>query len=615
MNNHGNHHLKNHVTEFTHLSSFELLVLLGCIFSALLMFFRAFLGTELTDEAYYVSDAIAMIHGNTPYSLNNFSYGTGSAFLMIPPIFVYELIYPNHEGLLLFTRICFVSFRLICSISIYFLLKKHVKRSNAMLFSACHLTLNTVIVNYSYNTVPAVLFPLIAVILYDSIEEGERVKRFKLFVAGFLCGISVFANLGYASSVIFFIFLIIFRSRKTTRFSNILWFAIGGLIEIAVVFIPIACQEGIKALWNGIYSMFHSGFVSGPSRGLGRKAKAIVLIKQSWHMPLVFAIIVQGFYAFLTIPTGKRINTEDYDKIIYFGVACTICVYFLHFFINGGTMDRLCQMGILATILATIVFFSFGVHRINSLFWYLCIYPVIYVILELLAVSSNDTTFRFWACLPVLYALLLFLRERGTNYTRALALIGILSVILLQGYVSFRYPYRDAGIRLLTVRVESGVYKGIFTTAERAKDLPEMEEYINSKVMQDDYVAFRDNVPCGYLMLHQGEMCDLTTWDVLQYTYKKNYPSKLFDYYKRRNAIPTCIIYLDYGRDATLSAFDEDFRYNDFVNSYYIKEEDIILSGTFKRAVVFRYVGGFDGDFDYWIDTYNTIPKEASDLG
>ena len=93
-----------------HLGLFESIIVLGCILTAIAMFIRVFYGTELTDEAYYVSDALTMMHGNVYYAYNNYSYGTGGVFMMIPFLFLYELFVPNDAGIFLYTRICFILF-------------------------------------------------------------------------------------------------------------------------------------------------------------------------------------------------------------------------------------------------------------------------------------------------------------------------------------------------------------------------------------------------------------------------------------------------------------------------------------------------------------------------
>ena len=123
-----------------HLTIYEAVIAVGCILSAIIMIIRVFYGTELTDEAFYVSDALTMMHGNVYYAYNNYSYGTGGVFLMIPLLFIYELFVPNNAGVFLYTRICYMIFWYTVSILGYRILKKDFKKSSALLVTGFMIT-------------------------------------------------------------------------------------------------------------------------------------------------------------------------------------------------------------------------------------------------------------------------------------------------------------------------------------------------------------------------------------------------------------------------------------------------------------------------------------------
>lgn len=114
------------------LSILELVAVIGCGCITALMIYRAFFGTALVDEAYYVSDALAMMHGNLPYAYNWFA-GCGMDFLLIPFLFVYECFVPDLEGVFLFSRICFVFFRLAILGYSFTVFRKHLKKIHGLL--------------------------------------------------------------------------------------------------------------------------------------------------------------------------------------------------------------------------------------------------------------------------------------------------------------------------------------------------------------------------------------------------------------------------------------------------------------------------------------------------
>ena len=86
-----------------------ILIAAGCFLSVLLVYIRAFLGTESTDEAYYVADALGVLNGNIPYAYNNSFLGIGFTFLEIPFLLFFKLFVPDGEGVFLFSRLCFLS--------------------------------------------------------------------------------------------------------------------------------------------------------------------------------------------------------------------------------------------------------------------------------------------------------------------------------------------------------------------------------------------------------------------------------------------------------------------------------------------------------------------------
>ena len=588
-------------------SAFEYLLLLGCVFSAVLMLIRTFFGIEITDEAYYISDALGMIHGNLPYALDNFSQATGCAFLAIPPLWLYEKIVPDREGVVLFIRLCYVVFHLVCIFICYLCLRPHVRRDSALLFCGCLIPfVVTGIFNYSYNTVPADLSVMTSLIVYHAVEGQPRRKKLLLFLAGFLIAIAVFANPGYAAGVILLSLLILIRSKK--KLADLLWYFAGGITEIFVVFVPILLQSGFETLKNGIEPMFFSKFITGGVLSVSdNSVKFMTIWQPAKRILLIFAVMIVltlGTYAVLAKKKGRPF---DVGQALLSGLSLGICAYLAYLILRFPGKNAVLYLGVAAAVSLLVVLFSWQFKKL-PLFVYVAVTPVVFTVLEVLIVGSGNAVIRFWASLPALFAVLLLLLEDKKGFSRVLVIGCAVVCILLQGYTDYRYIYRETGLKQLTCRVDEGVYKGLYTTPDKASDVIELERYLNTVVSGSDRYAYRDNSPCGYLMTHGGDMCDATAWDKMQYSYGRNYPSSLFDYYLRRDAIPDVIVYLDFGRDPNLSIEDESFRYNDFVHAYYTLTDDVRLNETFKHVMVYRYAGGFDGDYRYWIDTYNTIP-------
>ena len=579
----------------------EIIVISGCIFIFIMMLLRVFYGTEITDEAYYISDAIQIMKGNIPYAYNNYSYGTGSAFLIIPFLFVYSLIVPNNEGVFLYTRICYMLFWMVCLWLGYRILRKDYKKKNALLVMAFLIlyTAGAGIYNFSYNTIPAVLTYISALSIYDALEHKNRWSRIKFVISGFVLGIAFFAHPGYALAIVILGMLVIIRSKGIReKLINIGCCFMGGIIEVLIIFIPIIAQTGSETLYKGIDMMFHP-YPSSPMSDVTIESKISAIVTAfKPYIILIVSIFAITFVLLLWFIKKKKITIEKGVEI-----SLSIATIFLVSYVSAksmGSPNLNWQFGMGGFVIA-IAMIILGIARKFILYWYMAIYPAVFSVAQIIKVDSSVSTFRFNAAVPILAVVLLILLESKSMLARWITTCSVVICILAIGYSDYNYVYRDDVIWKCNYMVESGVYKGIFTTKERARDLPELEEYLNSIVDEEEQYAFRDNVPAAYLMMHKGRMIDKATWDCLNYSYEKNAPATLYAYYERRGDFPRKYIYIDYGRDEKLSCQDENFKFNEFINSYYKKTADFMLNETFYHIVVYEYNGGFDGNFDYWI--------------
>lgn len=588
--------------------AYDWLVFAGCALSVIMMYARVFFGTEITDEAYYIADALGMLNGNVPFVFNNASKITGSFFLLIPQLFIYRLFVPDCEGVFLFTRLSFVTFRLIILFVIYLIIRKSAKRSHALLLIGLMIPCyGGGIQNYSYNTVPFWLCLLTAFILYDAIEQNAKHAQLEIIISGFLSAVTCIANPGYGMAVIVFLAIIFLRIKeKKVRCRYLLEYLAGALLGGFIVFLPIIFLTSIQELWYGLYRLYIEPFPVKP------------LVYKDWHgiilelkeytkvIGIVFVatwILVYMFSKRYICENEKRLSDRECALLaVTSGILADILCIFLKF----GTDLLVCILGFLA-LLSLIPFCILKLYKGNSLFYYIGVYPILYSIAEIILVASGAGIGRFYYSFPVLIIIFMVLLDSKSELIRVVTTISIVVCILQIGFADFKHIYRDDGITALDYKVENGVYKGVYTSASRLNDLPELEAYLNSVIEEDEIYAFRDNVPGAYLMMHHGIECEISTWDIMQYSYGRNTPAIVFDYYKRRNMIPDKIVYIDYGRDANLSIEDANFRYNDFVNEYYDLVEDIRLNDTFYHVMVFKNNGSFDGNYDYWINTYYEI--------
>ena len=584
-------------------------VICGVALAIVLMYVRAFLGTELTDEAYYVSEAKEILNGNVPFAYNFSSKCIGFAFLLVVLIALYGCFVPSLAGVFLFIRLCFVTYKVLVWAVAYSVLKKKLRHSHALLISALIIPLNGPILNFSYNTIPELTFFMVGCLLYDVIEQDAPKKRLRLIVSGFLTGIACFANPGWSVALIIFSALIVIRVKgKKEKLASLLCYLGSVFAVVLLVFIPICLRTSFSECFYGFYRLFIHPL---PSKPLNPNKSWRTVLASFFHTSVQWTVIFVLSFSIiylLLLKYGKEPKNKETKR--QYAIIAISCGFFLHslyliFRYNAYLSSSFGgEYRGYITFCYLMVFLIAGAFRNEKIVWYSGSYQVTYAIAAILLVSANASIYRFINTYTVIIPILYVLIKNRSVLVRGMAIILTVAVTGSLLYANYNRIYRDVPVSEMTCRVQSGVYKGLYTSPTRARDLPAMEQYLNSVIGEHESYSFRDNSPFAYLMTHKGQVCDLQTWDSLQYFCKKNSPEVLYDYYRVRDMIPDKIIYIQRSSEADqiLSAQDSEWKYTKWVESYYDLVERVELNDTFPLILVYQYNGTFDGDYQRWID-------------
>ncbi len=570
---------------------------LVCALDIIFSLFRIIWGIDLTDESFYIADSVAMIRGNVPYSYCNFSYTTGFPFFAIPLIYLYGRIVPNLKGIILFTRICYVA---VWSIVLFIFCNMICKQKDnyykrllfILLIFYCTSANMANVYNFSYNTIPSVFLLLAFALLYDIFENDGEFIRGKLFLSGFLFALVILANPGYGLASIVLMIILLVRSKGITKLTNMIFCGMGALMQILFAFVPIISQTGLEKLCMGLSLFFNPTTSSGSESETATVAVPYYLMRLFWfvsnHRWLILSSIGIIISSLALVLLLERTN-DGFDikaacpRIVAISTGFLTLVGTYETFRHKADNYMYGIMGV-AIVVAMMLFGQFNKHTV---LYYFGIYPIIIAVAEMMFVDSVYDE-RFSIAFPALaiciYSLLL--NDSRLSKWIGVLCIGVISVSML--IVSFLNIRRDAPIEKLNSIVTEGVYAGLITTGERAEALPELEEYLNDHIGEDEYYELHDYASFGYLMTHTGHMCSRTTLDSNQYAYGINNPHELYKYYDRRGRIPDKLIYIDWGDTERLSIDDDSILFNEFVNNYYVRISDEYLNSLFKRIIIYK---------------------------
>ena len=160
------------------------LILYGILFLALL--YRSFLSVELTDEVHGIASIYNIYLGKKPF-MTSWDYHTG--WCLLAPLFsLFHMVSPEFEGIVLFFRIVYLLFTVVCAGIISWMLYR--KEQNPWIWyfvfpAICFVP--TSIFQISYNSLTVYLLMLAAVILITS--EAGKTEWVRYLCLGILMGI------------------------------------------------------------------------------------------------------------------------------------------------------------------------------------------------------------------------------------------------------------------------------------------------------------------------------------------------------------------------------------------------------------------------------------------
>lgn len=552
-----------------------ILLLAGIIILQILMLLRCFYDIETLDEAYYLAETRLVLNGAVPYAFNNQS-SSGFTFLILPFLKVYQLICPALEGVFLYMRICFWAWRLILWIITYIVLKKHFAKDRLLLAILILTPFWGIFVPaFSYNTISMWLIFLVGVINIAALNEHEQKNIYlDAVISGILMALAVFAHPAQALNVFLVGVLLLYYTKKK-KIQTIILYALSGISVVGVV-LCIAMQAGTDHLMNGLEIIFGGEPALAP---VPIAAAIKHLLSQMKTMIIVMLVSIVICYLFCYFFKKDGLEHEKGKYYIINGLAAGTIVNLIISLVRDSADSYIGGSSILLSI-GTVAFMwllGFSIISMKTqdrlLYWFIMIPPLLLFVINGFF-AWCDIYLRMSEFIFVLFGVILILpdyiqsdnlKHRVFHYGYYIIVFGTVFLLLKS---DFGYVYLGEQWNKCTTQIESGIYKGMFTTKEKNKDITELEKYIHEITESDERILFRDIAPMAYLM-SDGIACTPTAWDTIQYMFGGKDDRVMQLYFKNIDAVPDKIIYIDTEFVEGLSIESDDFPFNQFVNDNY----------------------------------------------
>lgn len=522
--------------------------------------YRLFFGVELTDETFYAGIANRIYLGNVPL-YDMWEQAQTSSLVIYPFLFLFRKITGSIDGIQLFVRLLYLGFAILSSIPFYLVIKKigrgiaGIAPLFALLF-VCYAPFS--IYSVSYNTLLNAAMMACCSLVYLAFES-ERNRKKLLFGAGAIIAFGAFV---YPTCILFcallggYLFIIYWRRSDIKQsFHIVKWFVFGGgctcflILGLLTVFVtPTAMLHGIQ------------GILSDPAYAIGGgKSLLMNLFNKIWEL-LVYVFISFRMWIVVAVFVLVCFLKRKYPRIKYIMIVMP-CVIFVLVCIptlfqgNGG----LSLTGFAESIFCLMPFIYFLSDKTRTVckkiiisFWI----PALLVFCNVALSSAGEVVQTGHSLITgamgvvVIYVLVINEVSRardekkqviGRNVASYLSICCFICIFIGAFYL---YTYRDARPWNAPVRMESGPYKGLYTTAERKKELYHVETMLKEIEEKEKSILILHKAVWWYGYLDM-KPATATIWGINGKRYPNN-EEFMLEYYKEESFLPDKVVVADY---------------------------------------------------------------------
>lgn len=532
--------------------------------------YRVYFGIDFTDEGWYVAEPYVVAKGAVPIA-NLWNQSPGFAVPLAVLFKTYLIINKGTEGIILFSRLLYVVWLLGIGVLYVVLIPRtrEAGKFNPIIVLMVFSTVCYSLFDINYNTI-GLVYLLLACLLVLNDTKSLKWKTIQCLAGGVIMARAFIATPALCLAVVALAVVLFVRDKKA------LLFYFSGMMIAAALYFGYVIISGWKMsdVINGMYYTLHDyAYFKLPY--LQTVFESIeFLLRYLFPLFLYFATEAIFYYMF-------RVKENKNRPISRLSIESVSAIHILIFLVIGivlGDPDRWSWFGAPVLLIKCFLYYSDKIELRKTIVVTSTV-TLLYFVTYLFASWTSNYGFgerEFWLSIPTcmtVYSICVLIGADNPYIGRIVLIIGLLCIAFISIKKAFSYVYRDDSMDQLNYRVESGIWKGLYTTEQRSKDVIALEEEIRRMTDNTKNVMFLDWVSFAYLMT-DSELCAPSTLDTCLYSYDINDASILYDYFSLAKSVPQSIIYVDYGRDAEGWSFErDDWRFNKFVRSFYSPDE------------------------------------------
>lgn len=555
--------------------------LVGILF--LILFWRILHGVEFTDEAFYVELANRISLGNIPLYDMWEQAQTASLFLY-PAIWLLRQLTGGVEGIVFVARMMYLFYACVSSMLFYLSIRTTViEKKIAGMVSICFIFYAPFsIYCVSYNTmINCFLLIMFGIVL--NIELTQSRRWWKYFCLGVVLALGA---LSYPTFVLFAVLQVLIyglvtfiRAGKKDAIKVVKWMIIGGASIAGIVSLIFLITLGFHKVLIGV-----NGILSDSVYYAKTNLYDLIVVKlfetlrfYLVNMKMIFIICGMGILRLLK-------NKIPSLYLLLLGIPFYTFYKIYMIFSQAETFITVIAVGAIMVILPFMYFLSDTYKREIFIISYASIL-ISGVGFFIVAVSSAGSGLQishlffiqylaYFICLYFLLCEQRNIAHPSREGTAQLTFIFLVPILILLSCFLIT-SYRDVKVWKMDARIDSGVYKYLYTSRERKEYVEYLEQSLNDvdQTEKEQTVMVLHQAPYLYLFLDKKPVVP-TTWGIYDLKYPTNEPVYK-KYFKDLKVKPQIVIVLNDASNNSFTMWKQQAPWltEDFLRDYKLTKE------------------------------------------